>query len=338
MSADAEPRRLVARSERWPLSRPFRISRGVKTAADVVVVEAHAGACTGWGEAVPYARYGESVESVLSQVEEVSAAFAQGMTRAELQQRLPAGAARNAVDCALWDLEAKLSGRSVAELIGAPEPQSLVTAVTISIETPERMAEAALAVREAPLIKVKVDAGDPIAAVQAVRGVAPKARLIVDPNESWTPSLLRGLLPGLARLDVALIEQPVPADEDGELEGLAPPVPICADEAAHTRADLDRVARRYQALNIKLDKTGGLTEALAVKLRARELGLTPMVGCMVCTSLGVAPALLLAADAAFVDLDGPWWLLQDRDSAVRIEAGRLIPPAAGWGSALPRIA
>ena len=331
-------RTLVARSERWPLSRPFRISRGTKTAADVVVVEAHADDCVGWGEAVPYARYGESVESVLSQIERVSEAFAHGMTRAELQQLLPAGAARNAVDCALWDLEARLTGRSVAELIGAPEPQTLVTAVTISLDTPERMGDAALAVRDAPLIKVKVDAGDPIAAVGAVRAGAPRARLIVDPNESWTPTLLSVLMPDLARLDVALIEQPVPADDDGELEGRAPLVPICADEAAHTRADLDRVARCYQALNIKLDKTGGLTEALAVKRRARELGLTLMVGCMVCTSLGIAPALLLAADAAFVDLDGPWWLLQDRDSAVRIEGGRLTPPSAGWGSALPRIA
>jgi L-alanine-DL-glutamate epimerase-like enolase superfamily enzyme len=331
-------RRLVARSERWPLSRPFRISRGVKTAAEVVVVEAHSNDCAGWGEAVPYARYGESVDSVLSQIAGASEAFAQGMTRAQLQQLLPAGAARNAVDCALWDLEAKLSGHSVAELIGAPEPQTMVTAVTISLDTPERMAEAAQAVRDAPLIKVKVDAADPIAAVEAVRAVAPEARLIVDPNESWTPALLRGLLPHLARLDVALIEQPVPAGEDGELEGFAPSVPICADEAAHTRADLERVARCYQALNIKLDKTGGLTEALAVKRRAQELGLTLMVGCMVCTSLGIAPALLLAADAAFVDLDGPWWLLQDRDSAVRIEGGRLTPPRTGWGNALPRIA
>lgn len=331
-------RRLLARSERWPLSRPFRISRGVKTAADVVIVEAVADGRMGLGEAVPYPRYGESVESVLAQIEVVADAFAQGMTRAELQQLLPAGAARNAVDCALWDLEAKLAGRSVADLIGVPAPGELVTAVTISLDAPERMAEAALAVNEAPLIKVKVDARDPIAAVAAVRSSAPNARLIVDPNESWTPALLRQVLPELARLKVTLLEQPVPAGEDADLEGLAPTVPICADEAAHTSADLDLVVRRYQAVNIKLDKAGGLTEALAMKQHAQELQLTLMVGCMVCTSLGVAPALLVAADAPFVDLDGPWWLLQDRDSAVRIEGGRLTPPSAGWGNALPRIA
>lgn len=331
-------RRLVARSERWPLSRPFRISRGVKTAADVVLVEASEGDCAGRGEGTPYPRYGESVESVLAQIASVSEAFEKGMTRAELQQLLPAGAARNAVDCALWELEAERSGRSVAELIGVSEPSELVTAVTISLDAPERMAEAAHAVREAPLIKVKVDANDPAAAVAAVRAAAPGARLIVDPNESWSPSLLLGLLPEMARLDVALLEQPIPADADEALTGLAPPVPICADEAAHTSADLDAVSTRYQAVNLKLDKTGGLTEALAMKRRAQELHLTLMVGCMVCTSLGIAPALLLAADAAFVDLDGPWWLSHDRHSAIRIEGGRLTPPFPGWGNAPPRIA
>jgi L-alanine-DL-glutamate epimerase-like enolase superfamily enzyme len=331
-------RRLVARSERWPLSRPFRIARGVKTAADVVVVELHDGEHVGWGEAVPYPRYGESAASVLAQIASYADAFAAGCGREELQSRLPAGAARNAVDCALWDLEAKATGRSVAERVGVPQPREMVTAVTVSLDTPERMAEAAAAIADAPLIKVKVDAEAPMAAVEAVRAAAPRARMIVDPNESWSPELLVSILPLLADLGVALLEQPVAAPLDDALEGLSSPVPICADEAAHTSADLERVARLYQAVNIKLDKTGGLTEALAMRRRAREIGLGVMVGCMVSTSLGIAPALLVAADAAFVDLDGPWWLLHDRDSAMRFDVGRLTPPTEGWGIPLPRIA
>lgn len=331
-------RRLVARSERWPLSRPFRIARGVKTAAEVVVAEAHDGGHVGLGEAVPYPRYGESTESVLAQIASIADAFAGGLDREALQTRLPPGAARNAVDCALWDLEAKSAGRSVAEMLGVPQPGEMTTAITVSLDTPERMAEAAAAIADAPLIKVKVDALAPIAAVEAVKSAAPRARMIVDPNESWPPELLSMLLPRLAELEVALLEQPVAAPADAALEGLDPPVPICADEAAHTSADLERVARRYQAVNIKLDKTGGLTEALAMRRRAREMGLTLMVGCMISTSLSVAPALFVAADAAFVDLDGPWWLLHDRDSALRFDRGRLSPPTEGWGIPLPRIA
>lgn len=324
-------RRLVARSESWPLSRPFRISRGVKTAADVVVVEAHDGAHVGWGECVPYARYDESVAGVVGQAQSAANAFAHGMDRAALQTLLPAGAARNAVDCALWDLEVKQSGRSAAELVGTPAPAETITAVTVSLDTPPRMAEAAAAIAAAPLIKVKVNAEDPLAAVEAVRAAAPKSALIVDPNESWSIALLLEALPRLAALNVALIEQPIPADEDAGLEGLRPPVPICADEAAHTCADLARVAARYQAVNIKLDKTGGLTEALAMRRRAGELGLTLMVGCMVSTSLSIAPALLLAHDAAFVDLDGPWWLARDRQPAMQFDNGRMRPPLGGWG-------
>ncbi len=323
-------RHLLARREHWPLSRPFRIARGVKHAAEVVVVEAHDGGCVGFGEAVPYARYAETTDSVLSQIESVMSRFEQGMTRDALQRELPPGAARNAVDCALWDLEAKQRGVSVADLAGRARPSSLVTAVTVSLSDAPQMARAAADAR-APLLKVKVDADDPLTRVAAVRAAAPNARLIVDPNESWNLDLLQQVLPALADLDVALIEQPVPASSDAGLEGMSPVVPICADEAAHTTTDLDRIAARYQAVNIKLDKAGGLTEALAMQQRAEEMGLTVMIGCMVCTSLGVAPALLLAARAAFVDLDGPWWVVRDRDDAVRIENGVLTPPSTGWG-------
>jgi len=325
------PRSLTARSERWPLSGPFRIARGVKTAADVVVVEARAGDYTGLGESVPYARYGESIESVLAEVASVANAFAAGLTRAALQGQLPPGAARNAIDCALWDLEAQQSRRSVAELAGVAMPSKLITAVTVSLDDPARMAEAAAAIAAAPLIKVKVNADAPLAAIEAVRAAAPKARLIVDPNESWSPALLTELLPHLAALDIALIEQPVAAELDVALEGLSPPVPICADESAHTTADLEHLARRYQAVNIKLDKAGGLTEALAMRSRAREMGLTLMVGCMVSTSLSIAPALLLTEGAAFVDLDGPWWLAQDRADGVVFKDGRVHAAPGGWG-------
>lgn len=321
---------LTARRERWPLSRPFRIARGVKTIAEVVVVEASDGQHVGYGESVPYARYGENVESVMA---EIAAIAERGVTRAELQSALRPGAARNAIDCALWDLEAQQTGRSVAELAGVSEPCEVVTAVTISIDTPERMGEAAAALSAAPLIKVKVDANAPLDAVKAVRFAAPKARLIVDPNESWSVAKLRDLLPSLAALKVDLIEQPVPADQDAALENLHPVVPLCADESAHTSADLECLARRYQAVNIKLDKTGGLTEALRMRAHVREMGLTLMVGCMVSTSLAVAPALLIAADASFVDLDGPWWLAQDRKNGMIFDNGRMRAPHGGWGHA-----
>lgn len=327
-------RSLHARHERWPLARPFRISRGVKTAADVVVVEARADGHAGYGEAVPYPRYGESIESVLAQIEQIAPRFADGFTRSDLQCSLPPGAARNALDCALWDLEAKATGRSVAELIGAQLPAAMITAVTVSLDAPQRMGEAAAAIADAPLIKVKVDAERPLECVSAVRQAAPRARLIVDPNESWPADLLSAALAKLAALGVSLIEQPLAAGADDALEQIRSPIPICADESAHTSADLARVARRYRAVNIKLDKTGGLTEALAMRRRAEELGLIVMVGCMISTSLSIAPALHVAAKARFVDLDGPWWLLRDRDSAVSFNSGRLTPACGGWGNPL----
>lgn len=314
----------------WPLSRPFRISRGVKSAADVVVAEVAARGKSGRGECVPYARYGDSSASVLAQIEAARAALEAGVTREDLQALLPPGAARNALDCALWDLEAKQAGISVADRLGV-RLAPIATAVTVSLDAPERMHEAARAIADAPLIKVKVSADAPLAAVDAVRRAAPSARLIVDPNEGWSPDVLLSALPRLADFGVALIEQPVPASDDDVLDGLAPPVPICADEAAHTRADLDRVARRYQAVNVKLDKAGGLTEALAMAADVRARGLQLMIGCMVSTSLSIAPALMLAHDADFVDLDGPWWLSQDRPDAMRFADGVLTPPCAGWG-------
>jgi L-Ala-D/L-Glu epimerase len=322
---------LDARSERWPLNRPFRISRGEKTAADVVIAELGRNGAVGRGECVPYARYGETMESVREQIAAMAPGVSAGLTRAGLASGFPSGAARNAVDCALWDLEAKESGIPVETRLGAPLPDELVTAVTVSLGAPEAMAEAAAEVRHVQLVKVKVGCENPERALRAVRAAAPAPALIVDPNESWSVEQLQSLLPLLNELDVALLEQPVPADDDAGLEGFSPSVPICADEAIHSVEDLDRVARRYQAVNIKLDKTGGLTAALELHKAARRRGLGIMAGCMVCTSLGIAPALHIARMADFVDLDGPWWLARDRDPAIRIVDGRLIRPTGGWG-------
>jgi L-alanine-DL-glutamate epimerase-like enolase superfamily enzyme len=324
--------RFTARIERWPLARPFRISRGVKTEAVVAVVEAHHGNRTGRGEAVPYARYNETPESVLSQLAVLEQHRPGELTRDQLAKLLPPGAARNAVDCALWDLEAQLAGRSVGELIGQAPPTQLITSVTISIDTPEQMAAAARDVARAQLIKVKVD-GQPQAALEAVADAAPNAKLIVDPNESWNIELLHELQPFLARLPIAFIEQPLPASEDSALVDFKPLVPVCADESLHTTSDLDRVAQRYQVINIKLDKTGGLTEALQLLSAARARKLGVMVGCMISTSLSIAPALLVAAAADYVDLDGPWWLAKDREHGVRIDAGVLhVSSPFLWGN------
>ena len=327
------PRTLHAEHDRFPLKAPFRIARGAKTAADVVTVTIADGGARGWGEAVPYPRYGESVESVLAQIEGARALIERGTDRAALQDALPAGAARNALDCALWDLEARLTGRSVAETIGGETPGPIATALTISIDTPMAMAAAAAAVSNAPLLKVKVDAEAPAARIRAVREAAPAPMLIVDPNESWDRALVEAMQDALAEAEVALLEQPVPAGEDCWLEGFTPAVPICADESVHVAADLPAVARRYQAVNVKLDKAGGLTEALEVARTARAMGLGLMTGCMISSSLSIAPALHLAAISDFADLDGPLWLAADRPGGVRGEAGILQPPAPGfWGT------
>ncbi len=326
-------RTLHSEHERFPLNAPFRIARGVKTAADVVTVTLSEGASVGRGEAVPYPRYGESVESALAAIESARSLIEEGGDRQALLQALPAGAARNALDCALWDLEARLAGRDVAEMIGGQPIAPIVTALTIGIDTPAAMAAAARAAGDVPLLKVKVDAEDPEARIRAVRAAAPGAALIVDPNESWDRALVEAMQDVLVATNVALLEQPVPAGDDEWLDGYSPAVPICADEAVHVAADLDVVARRYQAVNVKLDKSGGLTAALDVAREARAMDLGLMTGCMICSSLSIAPALHLAAMSDFADLDGPLWLQEDRPGGIRQEGGLIHPPAKGfWGT------
>lgn len=325
-------RTLYAQHDRFPLSAPFRIARGAKTAADVVTVTIHEAGAAGRGEAVPYPRYGERPDSALAAIDAVRTLVERGGGREELLDALPAGAARNAIDCALWDLEAKLGGRDVAEMIGGEALRPVESALTLSIDAPEAMARAAAALACVPLLKVKVDASDPEAQIRAVRAAAPGPALIVDPNESWDRALVEAMQRLLVEMGVALLEQPVPAAADEWLEGFAPAVPICADESVHVAADLALVARRYQAVNVKLDKAGGLTAALELARAARARGLGLMTGCMVSSSLSIAPALHLALLSDFVDLDGPLWLREDRRGGVRKENGLLHPPAAGfWG-------
>ncbi|RYY27557.1 MAG: L-Ala-D/L-Glu epimerase [Sphingomonadales bacterium] len=320
--------------ERWPLATPFRISRGVKTVAEVVSVELRDGNHVGRGESVPYARYGETSLSVEAQLSSVVHAVARGASRSDLPTMLPPGAARNALDCALWDLEAASSGRSVSEVTGWGEPDPIVTALTVSLDTPEKMSAAAAAMGDADLIKIKVDASAPDLAIRAVRAAAPHARLIVDPNESWDLALLAAIQPLLTELRVDFVEQPLPAGEDAGLEGFVAQVPICADESCHTADDLEVLSRRYQMINIKLDKTGGLTGALELYAAARARNFGVMVGCMVSTSLSIAPALHVAARADYVDLDGPLWLATDRPGGVTMQSGKMVRPDPGfWGAA-----
>lgn len=327
-------RTVQVRHDRLPLNRPFRIARGVKTVADVIEVMISEGAAVGRGEGVPYARYGETIESAIAAINQVRAALEGGADRAALLALLPPGAARNAIDCALWDLESRLTGRSVAEMISAPAPMRMASALTIIIDTPAAMAEAAAALAGAPLLKIKVDADDPAARIRAVRAVASDASLIVDPNESWDRALVEAMQDVLVETRVDLLEQPVPASADAWLQGFVPKVPICADEAVHVAADLEVIARRYQVVNVKLDKAGGLTAALELAHEARARGLRLMTGCMVSSSLSIAPALHIARLSDFVDLDGPVWLAEDRPGGVRDEAGMLVPPAPGfWGTA-----
>lgn len=322
---------LHIRAERLALKAPFRISRGVKTHAEVVVAELTDGAAAGRGECVPYARYGETAASVRAQLGEAGARLAADGDLRAVVRSLPAGAARNALDCAAWDLEAR-RGRSVAKRLGRPPPGPMATAVTVSLDTPDAMRAAALAVADAPLLKVKLGADDPAARLLAVAEAAPAARLIVDPNEGWTLAILEAMAEPVSRLPVLMVEQPLPAGQDEGLAGLGYPAPICADEAVHTAADVARVADRYQMVNVKLDKAGGLGEALAMTQQARDLGLGVLAGCMVSSSLSVAPAMWVAAVADAVDLDGPWWLVRDRRGGCRIEAGVLYPPQPGfWG-------
>jgi L-alanine-DL-glutamate epimerase-like enolase superfamily enzyme len=300
----------------------------------VVVAELREGGLLGRGEAVPYARYGESPEAVVATLEGLAGAVAAGLDREGLARLLPAGAARNALDCALWDLEARRAGRPVWQLAGlglAPGP--VVTAFTLSLDRPEAMAAAARAAGGRPLLKLKLGGQEVLERVRAVRAAVPRARLMVDANEAWSLDQLHHLAPELARLGVELIEQPLPAGaDDGLRPGAAGPVPLAADESCHGRDSLERLVGRYQLINIKLDKTGGLTEALRLKAAAEAAGLGIMVGCMVATSLAMAPALLVAQGAAVVDLDGPLLLAVDRVPGLRYESATVYPPEPGlWG-------
>jgi L-alanine-DL-glutamate epimerase-like enolase superfamily enzyme len=298
----------------------------------VVVVELTEDGVTGRGEGVPYPRYGESVEGVLAAIKTARAAVEAGTECRELLTLLRPGAARNAVDCALWDLEVKRTGTSVAARLRRSPLEPIVSALTIVIDTPDAMAAAALAVAQVPLIKVKVGADDPAARIRAVRTAAPDAMLIVDPNEGWNRALLEAMQDVLVEARVALLEQPVPADDDTWLAGFDYAIPLYADEAVHVGGDLDRVAARYQGINVKLDKTGGLTAALELAAAARARGLALMCGCMVGSSLSIAPAMHVARDADFVDLDGPLWMAQDRAGGVVDKGGTLWPPQPGfWG-------
>lgn len=329
----AGARRLSAVDQGWPLARPFAISRGVKTEARVVVCEVEDGdGHAGRGECVPYAHYGETVDSVIHQIGEVADAVAAGISRRELLGALPPGAARNAVDCALWDLECKQAGKRAWELAGLPQPVPAVTAETIGIASPKDMATQARRLAKAPLLKIKLDGADVRARLGAVRDAAPDARLVVDPNEGWDLHRLENLASFLVEMGVEMLEQPVPAHGDDILRGLSYPVPICADESCHTARDLDRLVGLYDMVNVKLDKTGGLTAALDLADAALERGFGLMVGCMVATSLAMAPATLLINRARVVDLDGPLLLREDRAPGLDFSDGCIHPPRAElWG-------
>lgn len=324
--------RLVVRREVWPIRGAFTISRGTRTEAEVVVAELHDGGHVGRGECVPYRRYGETVESVMSQIEDARQPLEEGLDRDGLAAVMAPGAARNAVDCALWDIEAKRLDRPVWEIAGLAAPEPLVTAFTISLDTPERMGAAARENARRPLLKLKLGGEGDVERVRAVRANAPDARLIVDANEAWRAEMLTTYGAALAELGVELIEQPLPSGEDAALADAPRPVPVCADESCHDTTSLDRLSGLYDFVNIKLDKTGGLTEALRLAAAARAAGFGIMVGCMVGTSLSVAPAVLVAGLAGFVDLDGPLLLARDREPGIAY-AGSLMqpPPAALWG-------
>ena len=318
--------------ETFPIAGRFVIARGAKTEARVVTVTLTAGVAVGRGECVPYARYGETVESVVAAIEAAASAIERGADRTRLQTLMPRGAARNAVDCALWDLEAKMTGVRVYRRAGLPDPGPTVTAFTISLDTPAVMATAADRAADRPLLKVKLGGEGDQARLRAVRAAAPDATLIVDANEAWRPDDLEAMFSACLEAGVVLIEQPLPAEDDARLARMPHPVPVCADESVHDRAGLAALRDRYETVNIKLDKTGGLTEALAVAAEAEALGFGLMIGCMVGSSLAMAPALLLAARAAYVDLDGPLLLARDRPGGLRFENSTIEPATpALWG-------
>jgi L-alanine-DL-glutamate epimerase-like enolase superfamily enzyme len=323
---------LRCRIERWPIAGSFTISRGAKTEAVVVVAEVSQGGHTGRGECVPYARYGETPDGVLATLLTMQEPLAAGLDRRSLLTAMPAGAARNALDCALFDLAAKSSGQRVWTLLGRSVPTPRSTAYTISLGSPETMAAATAKAAHRPLLKVKLGGDGDTERIAAIREHAPESELIVDANEAWTPNNLEQNLAACEAAGVTLVEQPLPAGKDESLARIRRPIAVCADESVHDRASLDGLRERYDAINIKLDKTGGLTEALAMADAAQALGFEIMVGCMVATSLSMAPAMLVAQQARFVDLDGPLLLAEDRVPGLRYDGSTVYPPdPALWG-------
>ncbi len=319
---------IITTPETFRLAQPFTLSRGSRTEARVLTVTLTRDGVTGRGECVPYARYGESLDSVAAQI----ASVPEDVTRVALQRLLPPGAARNALDCALWDRRAKAAGMRVWDMAGLPVPGPMLTAFTLSLDDPDRMRAEAAKHAHRPLLKIKLGTPDDMHRLAAVRAGAPKARIIVDANEGWTVDIYLDLVPHLERLGVALVEQPLPAGADEMLAEIARPIPVCADESCHDRASLADLAGKYDMVNIKLDKAGGLTEALALRDVARAQGYGVMVGCMVGSSLAMAPAVLLAQGADYVDLDGPLLLAEDRAHPLRYDDAGVHPPdAALWG-------
>ncbi len=312
----------------FKLAEVFTISRGSRTEAKVLTVSVTRDGVTGWGECVPYARYDETMDSVTDEI----TALPEDVTRDGLYDLLGAGAARNAVDCALWDLEAKRAGKRVWDLIGAPAPKPCITAFTLSLDTPENMKLAAAKHAHRPLLKIKLGTPDDMARLEAVRAGAPNSTIIVDANEGWTADVYSDLAPHLLRLGVTMVEQPLPAGADDMLAEIDRPLPVCADESCHDTATLAGLAGKYDMINIKLDKTGGLTEALRLNEAARAAGYRVMVGCMVGSSLAMAPATIVAQGAEVVDLDGPLLLAEDRAEPLNFDAAGVHPPkAALWG-------
>lgn len=319
---------ITVTEDTFRLAQAFTISRGSKTEAQVLTVCVIRDGVTGWGECVPYARYGETLASVRAQIE----ALPGNISRMDLQTALPPGAARNAVDCALWDLAAKQSGKRVWDRAGLATPGPVATAYTLSLAPPEQMRTAAAANGHRPILKIKLGTPDDMPRLEAVRAGAPRATIIVDANEGWTPEVYSDLAPHLLRLGVALVEQPLPAGKDDMLAEIARPVPICADESCFDRASLASLRGKYDMVNLKLDKTGGLTEGLLTRDLARAMGFQTMVGCMVGSSLAMAPAVLLAQGAEWTDLDGPLLLSEDRANPLRYDEFGVHPPDANlWG-------
>jgi len=318
--------------ESWPIEGSFTISRGSRTHANVVVVELQQGEHTGRGECVPYARYDESIDSVIAQLASLKEQIAAGLTREQMQPLLPAGAARNALDCAYWDLACKQANQRIWQQVDNAAPSPLLTAFTLSLDTPERMKAAAIKNAHRPLLKLKLAGEGDVERVTAVREGSPDARIIVDANEGWNEAQYLAMVPELVKLGVEMIEQPFPASDDAALEHLPRPITLCADESCHDRSSLKHIIGRYDMINIKLDKTGGLTEAIALKEEAEKAGLQVMVGCMLATSLAMAPAFIIAQNVQVVDLDGPLLLAKDRQPGIEFDESQMnVYAAALWG-------